>query len=239
MRSRALERHPSVSTDGELDLAGDARLLTRLGSLPPALAASSLVHLAPLNARLTGSLDGRGCCGPPHGPSSLRDASGQEILEVLLLADLHLDALVLAVEEAPVGPMHLRVNALELVHCVVPPLTRPAAVPHEPASRATVLRVGGVAVRARPLDARGPGGRVGSPGGLEGGQARGRTAGRVRAPGRSRRGRRASRWRGLVALLAVVAAFLGAFIVVVALLLLIPRRPANGTGDGRRPLLVV
>lgn len=166
-------------------------------------------------------------------------------------------------------------NALELVHCVVPPLTRTAAVPHEPASRATVLRVGGVAVRARPLDARGPGGRVGSPGGLEGGQARGGTAGRVRAPGRSRRGRRASRWRGLVALLAVVAAFLGAFgvlcsyekcsingetveatcmcqqelmdgwinnspfIVVVALLLLIPRRPANGTGDGRRPLLVV
>lgn len=29
------------------------------------------------------------------------------------------------------------------------------------------------------------------------------------------------------------------FIVVVALHLLIPRRPANGTGDGRRPLLVV
>ena len=28
---------------------------------------------------------------------------------MLLLADLHLDALVLAVEEAPVGPMHLRI----------------------------------------------------------------------------------------------------------------------------------
>ena len=71
MRPRALERHPPVSTDGELDLAADARLLPRLGSLPSALAASSLFHLSPLNARLTGSLDGRGCCGPSHGSSYL------------------------------------------------------------------------------------------------------------------------------------------------------------------------
>ena len=91
---------------------------------------------------------------------------------------------------------------------VVLPLTRPAAEPHETAPGAPVLRVGGVAVRARPLDARGPGGRAGPPGGLEGGQARGGTAGRVRAPGR--RGR-ASRWKRLVALLAVVGAFVGAF----------------------------
>ena len=152
---------------------------------------------------------------------------------MLLLADFHLD--VLAVEEAPVGPMHRRVclqrkqssvqsagespassvrkqptNALQLVDGVVLPLTRPAAEPHETAPGAPVLRVGGVAVRARPLDARGPGGRAGPPGGLEGGQARGGTAGRVRAPDR-RRGSRAPRWKRLVALLAVVAAFVGAF----------------------------
>ena len=71
MRSRALERYPPVSSDGELDLAADASLLPFPGSLPPALAASSLVDLAPLNARLMGSLNGRGCCGPPHGPTCL------------------------------------------------------------------------------------------------------------------------------------------------------------------------
>ena len=105
-------------------------------------------------------------------------------------------------------------NALELVHGVVPPLTRPAAVPHESAPGAPVLRVGGLAASTGPLDARGPDGRVWSPGGLEDGQARGGTAGRDRAPDRSR-GRRASRWRRLVALLAVVAALPGALTVAV------------------------
>lgn len=114
---------------------------------------------------------------------------------MLLLADLHLDALVLAVEEAPVGPMHLRVysepkqwsaqsnirwNAIFSVH--------PARVPRPPLETHQCTRA--CALRGTAPDTPGRStsrARISSNGTASRGRCSSRTASRRPRPGRPRR----------------------------------------------------